>query len=307
VSSEHEFDHIDWIRERVAAHSRLDVGIGDDTASIRFPSAADCLVTVDMLMEGVHFTLPPATPKAIGHKALAVNLSDIAAMAGRPLAATVSLALPRSRGIEFARELHRGIHETADKFGVALAGGDTNVWDGPLVISVNVLGEATGNGPVLRSGAQVGDWLLVTGTLGGSLAGRHLTFRPRINEALKLNERAHLHAMIDLSDGLASDLYHILDESHAGAVLYANRIPISEAARASAVEKTPIQQAIGDGEDFELLFAVVPDDARALLADPPFDTQLTHVGEVVAGSSCVIEHNDGTSQKLPRSGWQHQF
>ncbi len=124
---------------------------------------------------------------AIGRKCLGVNLSDIAAMAGRPVAAVVSVALPRARAAEIAMGLHAGIEALAREFDVALAGGDTNAWDGPLVVSVTVLGEATGRGPVRRSGAVVGDVVLVTGPLGGSLLGRHLDPRPRVREALALH------------------------------------------------------------------------------------------------------------------------
>ncbi|MCH7989304.1 MAG: thiamine-monophosphate kinase, partial [Planctomycetes bacterium] len=216
----HEFSLIEWIRAQAPDHHRLTIGIGDDTASLRFPNPADCLVTSDMLIEGVHFTLPSATPRDIGRKALAVNLSDIAAMAGNPLAALISVALPRKRDMDFARELHHGLLELADEFGVALAGGDTNIWDGPLVVSVTLLGETTAKGPVRRTGARVGDWIMTTGCFGGSLSGKHVSFQPRVTEALQLHDTVTLHAMIDVSDGLAADLHHILDESNVGAVVY---------------------------------------------------------------------------------------
>ena len=303
----HEFAYIEWLRGRAAAHRRLALGIGDDAAVLRFQNPADCLLTTDMLMEGTDFTFPEITPRQAGRKALAVNLSDIAAMAGRPLAALIAVALPRQYGIEFARELHLGVQELAQEFDVAIAGGDTNIWDGPLVISVTAVGEATGRGPVRRSGALVGDWIMATGTFGGSIGGRHYSFRPRVEEALKLHEAVELHAMIDVSDGLAADLYHILDESGVGAILRADAIPISEAACASTDGRSPLEHALGDGEDFELIFTVSPADGERLLGEPPFETRLTHIGEIVAGTGAELIDNSGTKRPLARSGWEHAF
>lgn len=306
--SQHEFALIDWIRHHVAKHDRLTLGIGDDAAVLRFPEPADCLITTDMLMDGVDFRVREAPPERIGRKALAVNLSDIAAMAGRPLAAVVAVALPRRGGMELGQGLHTGIQKLADEFGVALAGGDTNSWEGPLVVSVTVLGEATARGAVRRSGAQVGDWIMMTGRLGGSLSGHHFDFTPRIAEALALHEAVALHAMIDISDGLAADLEHILDESRVGAVLDSAAIPISDAAVATAVDgRSPLDHALGDGEDFELLFAVSPDDGRKLLAAPPFATPITHIGEIITGRACQLRAPDGSLAPLIASGWRHWF
>jgi thiamine-monophosphate kinase len=303
----HEFALIDWIRQRVANHARLTLGIGDDTAVLRFPEPADCLITVDMLMEGVHFKLADASPERIGRKALAVNLSDIAAMAGRPLAAVVAVALPRRGGWEIGQRFHAGLQKLADEFGVALAGGDTNTWDGPLVISVTVLGEATGRGAVRRSGAQVGDWVFVTGFLGGSLTGKHLDFTPRVAEALALQQVVNLNSMIDISDGLIADLGHILEESHVGAVLDSAAIPISPTAASLRDSRSAFDHALGDGEDFELLFTVLPADGQRLIASPPFATPITRIGEIAPGSACLIRSADGTLAPPSVSGWNHGF
>ncbi len=226
-----EFALIDWIRRREAsrpagAWTRL--GIGDDCAILGVGEPSEILVTTDMLMDGRHFRLEQDGPEAVGYKAMGVNLSDIAAMAGIPRAAVVAVALPQGNAVEVAQGLHAGLSALADRFGVDLVGGDTNAWDGPLVIAVTVLGQATARGAVRRSGARPGDVILVTGPLGGSLvSGRHLRPEPRIAEALALNEAAPIHAMIDLSDGLSSDLGHILDESGGlGAILDAAAIPI---------------------------------------------------------------------------------
>lgn len=300
---------IDWIRAQAGQHPRVAVGIGDDAALLRWPPPAGVLVTVDMLMEGTDFLLATAMPRQIGHKALAVNLSDIAAMGGRPVAAFLAVALPRHGGADLARGLFAGIQNLAMEFQVALAGGDTNTWDGPLVISITVLGEPVPPGPVLRSGAQPGDWILATGDYGGSLAGKHLDFVPRVREAIALREAADLHAMIDVSDGLAADLRHILAESRVGAVLFSESIPVSAAAVEMSRQdgRTPLEHALGDGEDFELVLTVAPATGRTLLASPPGDVRLTHIGEIVSGRDCQIRGADGKLSPLPDLGWKHRF
>src|SRR5262245_59304742 len=222
-----EFAFIDWLRRRTPSTGRVLVGPGDDTAVLDWQHGPSCLLTTDMRLEGSCFRLAEPGPRRVGRKAMAVNLSDIAAMAGIPVAAVVSVGLPRQGGRTLGEELYRGLREVADAFGTAIVGGDTNSWDGPLVISVTILGEATGRGPVTRSGARPGDWLLVTGPLGGSLLGKHLDFTPRVREAQRLHSEADLHAMIDLSDGLAADVTHICRESDCGAVLRAESIPVS--------------------------------------------------------------------------------
>jgi thiamine-monophosphate kinase len=302
-----EFDFIEWIRSRTKGHPRVPLGIGDDAAVLRFPEPADCLVAVDTLMEGVHFNYPEMSAAQIGRKALAVNLSDIAAMAGRPLAAVVGVVFGRKLGTPFARELESGLLTLAEEFEVALIGGDTNTWEGPCVVSVTVLGEATGKGPVQRDGAKVGDWIFATGSFGGSLLRKHHEFQPRVEEALALNEAVSLNAMIDVSDGLAADLYHILDESQVGAVLDARHIPLSEEARNANDQRTPLDHALSDGEDFELLFTVSADDGQQLLKQSPIAVPLSKIGEIVeAGRYELIAENNET-QPLLRTGWVHEF
>jgi thiamine-monophosphate kinase len=334
-----------------------------------------------MLMEGVCFNLAEAGPRAVGRKAMGVNLSDIAAMAGRPVAAAVSVALPlpafapaptptpnplspkekksksrsksrsRTKNNELlmpassgtstgersghrpasildprssflvpqstralAENLYLGLREMADEFQTAIIGGDTNSWDGPLVISVTVLGEATGAGPVRRSGAKPGDWLLVTGPLGGSIRGKHLTFTPRVREALGLHEIVHLHAMIDISDGLAADVNHLCEESNCGAILHAEQIPITAEARlvaqvvAQAMNdgRSPLDHALTDGEDFELVFAVSEDEGRKLIQSQPVPgITLTHIGECVEQGLWLQQQ--GKRHPLPPRGFQHVF
>jgi thiamine-monophosphate kinase len=311
-----EFDYISWLRGRTPPSPKILVGPGDDCAVLT-PNKRPLLVTTDMLMDGTDFIISEVGPRRAGRKAMAANLSDIAAMAGVPTAAVVSLALPRKvtgdRGqatdLEprfFAEELYLGLRDVADAFDVAIVGGDTNSWAGPLVISVTVLGEATERGAVLRSGARVGDWIFVTGPLGGSILGHHLDFTPRVREALALNAAVDVHAMCDISDGLSADLNHILEESRCGAVLEMDAIPISAAAREISLKsnKTPLQHALGDGEDFELVFTVSPLDGEKLLREPPI-AGLVKIGECVESGLWLQVGNDRT--KLKPTGWVHEF
>jgi thiamine-monophosphate kinase len=304
-----EFDLIARIRERTPEAAHVLRGIGDDAAVLAPGAPVPTLVTVDLLMEGVDFTLPPATPRLVGRKALAVNLSDVAAMAGVPRSAVVALCLPKSWSEGAVLELHAGLAELAAEFDTAVVGGDTNAWDGPLVLSVTVLGECTSHGPVLRSGALPGDWILATGAFGGSIGGRHLTFMPRVREALAIHAAAGdaLHAAIDVSDGLAADLHHLLEESGVGAIVDADAVPIHpDAVSASARDgRTPLEHALSDGEDFELLLAASPEAGRRLLANPPCAAPLTRIGEFVAGSGCLLRAADGSRSPLPPLGWVH--
>ena len=302
-----EFGFINRLRERIAASDRLSIPIGDDAACCEFPEPSRCLVTTDMLMDGVHFRLEETTPQLVGRKALAVNLSDIAAMAGQPLFAFVSVAFPRNATRELTDGITDGLLQLADEFGVLIAGGDTNAWDGPFVISVTIIGEATERGPVTRSGALPGDSVFVTGDLGGSLSGRHLTFRPRVDEALRLHEAVDLHSMIDLSDGLASDLHHILDESRVGVVVGSESIPVSEAARCATDGRSPLEHALCDGEDFELCFTVSPADGELLLQNSPIETRLSRIGTITSEGICELVDAQGNPKPLPRSGWQHRW
>jgi thiamine-monophosphate kinase len=299
-----EFAFIDWLRRRTPSTGRVLLGPGDDAALLAWPGGPGCLMATDMLLEGSCFLLAEAGPRRVGRKAMAVNLSDIAAMAGVPVAAVVSVGLPRHGGRALAEELYLGLREVADVFETAIVGGDTNSWDGPLVLNVTVLGEATPRGVVRRSGARVGDRLLVTGPLGGSILGKHLDFTPRVREALRLHEIVPLHAMIDVSDGLAADVGHLCAESGVGAVLRAAAIPIADAARTLKDGRPPLEHALGDGEDFELVFAVAPADARDLLDTQPVPgVTLVEIGECVAEGLWLEQ--DGQRRPLPPTGYVH--
>jgi thiamine-monophosphate kinase len=303
-----EFRLIESFRAATGSTPNVLTGIGDDTAVV---AASDGLILLaaDMLLEGVHFDLVTATPFQIGRKALAVNLSDVAAMAGRPKYALVSVALTgrlqEQRDGNFAEQLFEGLRSLADEFETVIVGGDTNSWDGPLVINVAITGEVPAGNAITRSGASPCDWIFVTGSLGGSIAGRHLDFTPRVSEALVLRETCKLTAMIDVSDGLVADLYHILEESGVGAILDGLAIPISGAAAAMTDDRSPLEHAMGDGEDFELLFTVSPEDGKALVANNPLPIPLSHIGEVVAGDACQLREKSGKETALPRLGWSH--
>ncbi len=305
-----EFALINWFRQREQSRSGCEIkqGIGDDCAILGVTPGCDLLVTTDMLMDGRHFRLEQDGPEAVGYKAMGVNLSDIAAMAGVPRAVVVAVALPRRDAIAVAQGIYNGMQPLADQFQVDLVGGDTNAWDGPLVINVTLLGETTSRGPVRRSGAQAGDAILVTGPLGGSLAsGRHLRPEPRIAEALALHEAAKIHAMIDISDGLSSDLGHILEESGVGAVVDAESIPIHpECWAISRADGVPaLNHALNDGEDFELCLVVSAEDAARLLAAPPPGTRIYPIGSITGAPGLRLRFSDGRVVPVEPGGFDH--
>ncbi len=307
VSLMNEFDFIAWIRSQTKRTPGVLVGPGDDCAVLAGSGAEPTLVTTDMLLEGSHFLLAETPPERIGRKAMAVNISDIAAMGGTPTCAFVSVGLPRGRAGEIATELYRGMRDLADRFGVHIVGGDTNSWAGGLVVSVTLLGTPGPQGPILRSGAKPGDWLFVTGPLGGSLAGKHFDFVPRVKEAMQLQDHATIHAMIDISDGLAGDVGHICAESACGVELIGDRIPISDAAKKANDGRTPLEHALTDGEDFELAFAVSEEDGNRLVASQPIaGVTLAHVGTFLTQPGMWLVQADTRREIQPR-GFVHRF
>jgi thiamine-monophosphate kinase len=306
-----EADLIAHLRHRLPSHPLLRLGIGDDAAVLRMAEVDDCVLTVDLLTDHVDFELAQVDPRRVGRKALAVNLSDLAAMAAEPLAGVVALALPRQRGMELALGLYEGLLPLAEEYGVAIAGGDTNSWEGPLVISVTLVGKVTARGPLKRSGAVPGDRIVVTGSFGGSILGRHLDFPPRVAEALLLAERYALHAGIDCSDGLSIDVAHLAEESRCGAVLEAEAVPVAEEARRLAAGlsdgSTPLEHALSDGEDFELILAVLPEEADRMLAEQPLDVPLSSIGRFIAEPGLWQVDAAGNRVPLVPRGYQHEF
>ena len=276
------------------------VGIGDD-AAVLTARRGWTLLASDMCVEGVHFRLTGRAgtpPEWVGWKALAVNVSDIAAMGGLPQAAVVSLGAPPQAPVREIERIYRGLRRCAKRFGISVVGGDT-VRAPRLVIDVAILGTVAPGRAVLRSGARVGDALFVTGRLGGSYAsGRHARFVPRVREAQALLKRVRVHAMMDLSDGLALDLWQMARASRVTLRIEAARIPRHAAAKT-------LHHALQDGEDFELLFAVAPRDAarvpRRLGACP-----VTRIGRVVRrGAGVELAKADGRMQRVRPSGFRH--
>ncbi|MDG3004182.1 thiamine-phosphate kinase [Paludisphaera mucosa] len=306
-----EFGLIEWIRGRRPALTPEDGvfgDVGDDCATVGLRERLT-LVTTDMLMDGRHFRLAEVGPEAVGNKAMGVNISDVAAMAGVPRFATVAVALPRRDAVAVGQGLDAGLRRMADRFSVHIVGGDTNAWDGPLVVSVTLIGEASPLGSPGRSHARVGDAVFVTGPLGGSLfRGRHLRPEPRVAEAAALLRATTLHAMIDLSDGLSSDLGHILDESGGlGAVLDADAIPIHPDAIDMAREDgvPALRHALDDGEDFELCFTVPADAAEAIVNGPPDGVVLHRIGTIVATPGVRLRGSDGRITAVEPRGFDH--
>ncbi len=307
-----ETEFVDWLLRRIPADVRLEVPPGDDAAVLRPPAGRRTVVTTDMLMEGVDFVLgPDCPPQAVGHKALAVNLSDLAAMAARPEAIVVAVALPRHGGDAIARGLHEGIAALAAHHGVTLAGGDTNAWDGPLVVTITAVGSVAAGVAWRRDGARPDDLLVVTGPCGGSILGRHLAVAPRCREALAIAARHTVHAAIDVSDGLSLDLSRMMAASGAAAVVDLAAVPIHPDAERLAARsddrRSPLDHTLADGEDFELVLAMPPADARALVADPPPGLAPAIFGVVQAGSGLLARAADGTTRPLEPRGFIHAF
>jgi len=244
------------------------VAAGDDCAVLDLGAPEYVLFKTDAVVEGIHFRAD-TPPEKIGRKALARCLSDIAAMAGKPSSALVTIALPKKFDPARIEKIYAGLNALATAHNVAIVGGETTTNPERVLISVALLGTVEKDKCVLRSGARAGDAIFVTGKLGGSIHEKHLDFEPRLKEARWLAGNFRIHAMIDLSDGLASDLRHIVKASHVGADLLSRAIPISReaklTARAESSAKPPLLAALTDGEDFELLFTTPAKDAVALL------------------------------------------
>ena len=303
------------------ARRGLVVGIGDDAAAWR-TSAAIQLATTDTMVQGVHFSLDTATWRELGWKALAVNLSDIAAMGGSPKWALVTVGLPDDTEVDSVVELYRGMLDLAGPSQTAIIGGDTIT--SPLVlITLTVTGEATDDALLTRSGARPGDEVAVTGTLGASAAGlamlkRHLNFEPRTTAFLRA---AHLRpqprlaegrvlvehgvrAAIDLSDGLIADLGHVCQESRVAARVWVDRVPLHPLTRA-AFPAEALGLALSGGEDYELLFTAPP-DLMARVAGY-LSTPATIIGEIVEGEPGRVTLLDSGGREIAwqRGGWDH--
>jgi thiamine-monophosphate kinase len=282
------------------------VGVGDDCAVVRpAPDAAvDWLLTSDPVVEGVHFDA--GTPaEAIGHKAVGRVLSDLAAMGGRPRWALIDVTAPPRTPMARLEGVYVGADRIAAACGLAIVGGDLGRGS-VLALHVFAVGQVPAGSALVRSGARPGDRVFVTGELGGSRCGRHLSFEPRLPHGSWLSEGRWATAAIDLSDGLARDIGHVLRASGVGAELDLNAIPVSQAARALCDGRSPIEHALYDGEDFELLFTASADREAELQSEwaARFGLRCTRIG-LITGESGVLRRSGTPPSIIPEEGYEH--
>jgi thiamine-monophosphate kinase len=306
-----ELELIHRLTRNLPTNPALVVGAGDDCAVLDVGLADEQLLfKTDAVVEGVHFT-NDAPPEKVGHKALARCLSDVAAMAGKPTAALVTVGLPPKYDPAYVERVYAGINALAARWQVAIAGGETTTNPGQILINVALVGLVPKRHTLLRSGSKPGDALFVTGELGGSLSGKHLEFEPRLAEARWLAENFAVHATIDISDGLASDLRHLMQAANVGAEILSRAVPISRAAKLKAQSessaKPPLLAALTDGEDFELLFTL-PSNQAVPLVDAwkkqfP-NLKLTCIGKMIAERGLRIRDKDGV-RELNVKGYTH--
>lgn len=305
-------------------------GIGDDAAVLDVEGERALLVTIDSLVENIHFTLKTHTPYQLGYKAMAVNLSDIAAMGGEPKYALVSLSARPDLKLQLIEGIYEGMEEMAREAGVSIVGGDTTSSQSHLFISVAVIGECPKEEVIYRSGAKVGDVVILTGTAGDSAAGlrllsgskapslsqkeieylerRHLMPRPRLKAARKIASLKLASAMIDVSDGVSSEVNHICRSSRVGAEIHAERIPISEPARkfASDLGISPLKLALDGGEDYELLLTASEDkveEIRSTLAE--MNLGISVIGRILPHDRGCVLKSRGEEFELRGGGFTH--
>lgn len=296
-----ELEFIKRIREDIPSHPMVRKGPGDDCAVLT-GHPRDQIVTTDTLMEGQHFNLDTCDPVDVGRKSMAVSISDIAAMGGIPEVVFISICLPRSRSL-LADKIYQGIRSLAESYQISIAGGDTNSWDGPLVITTTIMGRPHNRGPVMRSGAKVNSFIIVTGPLGGSIHGHHLKFEPLVWLAQEIMHLVPVEAMIDLSDGLASDLRHICQESGCSAVLDKESIPLRSVTEHLETPKR-IEGALSDGEDFELCL-VVSSQSWEILQTSAIARQLHCIGKIVPLRTPQLSWSDGNA--IQTKGYEHKL
>lgn len=303
--SPREDDITGWFRlQRDLSSVEIPIGIGDDMAQIALGGGSSVLITTDMLLDGTHFVAEQAGLRRVGYKSMAASLSDCAAMATVPVGAVVAVGLPRGYDEARMKELHAGILYAADKYNCPLVGGDITSWKdaGRLVVCVSMLSKPGEKPPVRRSGAKVGDVICVTGSLGGSGVRKHLDFEPRVREALEMARIADLDAMMDISDGLSTDLNRICCQSGVGALVDASDIPIADDAR---LRTDPLAAALNEGEDFELLFTLAPDQWDKLRSQWRDPLPLTAVGRITDGGGMKIRMSGGNVMDLEPGGYEH--
>lgn len=295
-----EIKLIERISKGIKLDSSVIKGIGDDAAVIEWKADKYLLYTCDMLIEGVHFSHRAATPLQIGWKAMARNISDIAAMGGQPRYAVISLGVDPDTDVSIVDGIYEGLKSAAARFNVNIVGGDISK-SKKTVVDVSLIGEVEKKNLVKRSGAKPGDLILVTGALGGSMKGKHLTFTPRVNEARMLVRNFKINSMIDVSDGLLLDLSRIMNASSVGAAIYETFVPVSKQAAS-------FERAVTDGEDFELLFTMSPREADRFFRTmmPDMDIPVTVIGTVTGKSGGFkIVYESGRIKKIKGKGYLH--
>ena len=306
-----ELELIQRLTQSLPSNAALIQGAGDDCAILDMGIPGQWLLfKTDAVVEGVHFTTE-TPPEKIGRKALARCLSDFAAMAGTPVSALITLALPAEFDPERIEKIYAGMNQLAEQVKVSIAGGETTSNPSGLLISIAMVGTVSRDHCIHRSGAKLGDGIFVTGELGGSIAGHHLDFEPRLDEARWLAREFKPHCMMDLSDGLATDLRHILNATRLGAELRAQSIPISReaklASRTGTMAKPALLAALTDGEDFELLFTLGAKEAVPLLdawKEKFPHTRLTCIGRIQEGEGITLRDLNGV-RPLTAHGYIH--
>ncbi|MDP3919694.1 MAG: thiamine-phosphate kinase [Candidatus Omnitrophota bacterium] len=307
-----EFQLINYLKKTIPRQLKGKTGIGDDAAVFWRSRKDHWLVTTDVIVDGIDFKRQKAKPELIGRKALAVNLSDIAAMGGAPQAFVVTLGLPDGIKDAWLGRCYRGMMKLAKKYGVSCVGGDISR-SSRFFLSVTLIGRSSGMKPICRNGAKPGDRIAVTGRLGGSIRGHHFSFEPRLREGALLARRFRPSSMIDISDGLCQDLEHVLRASKVSASIDLESIPVSDAARRIARGRSAkaITHALSDGEDFELLFTVSPGKAEKLerLWKKIFPrVRLSWIGNIESGSRGIQWRRGGQRAagfRLRKAGFTH--
>jgi len=295
-----EIELIKRFANKIRLDSSVVKGSGDDTAVIKWTREKYLLYTCDMLVENVHFRRSAARPSQIGHKAMARNISDIAAMGGVPRYALVSIGIKANLPVSVADGIVKGILDLAKRFKINIVGGDVSRSD-KIVIDISLLGEVEKGNLVLRSGAKPGDLIFVTGSIGGSQKGKHLNFTPRLSEARSLAENFRINSMIDLSDGLFLDLLRILDASKVGARIHESLIPLSKKAGS-------FDRAVQEGEDFELMFTMGRKEAKRFFRTAllKMKTPVTLIGEILdRKSGYKLVRKDGREEAIRPKGFLH--
>lgn len=292
---------LEWIQTEMPKSRNALLKNGDD-AALLLASPRGILVATDMLLDGTHFLSTETPPELIGRKSVAVNLSDIAAMGGRPESLFISLAMPEGTSLEWVQRVMNGAADIAREFDCGIDGGDTNAWAGPFAINVCVTGSPHWRGVVTRSGAQDGDVVMVSGlTLGHSLStGRHLTFTPRVREAKWLMDHFPINSMMDTSDGLAEDLPRLARASSKRIVIDAAKITSSQS------DEKELKAQLCDGEDFELVFTCAAQVASQIQKEFPWSCGIRVIGRVESGDGVYLTPLQGGSpQKLTYHGYEH--